>query len=231
MIFVTGDTHRLMDIKKIDEESFPEQSLLTRDDYLIIAGDFGGVWTGTETDDDVLNMHGSRNYTTLFVGGNHENYDVLNSYPVEEWNGGKIHKIRESVFHLMNGQVYNIDGTTFFVMGGATSVDKVFREEGVSWWPQEEPSSEELDEAFNNLAKYGNKVDYIITHTIPEKVRKLIYDVYTDYVNYESGVEKFLDLIMEHVSYDKWYSGHVHMDREFSDYRLRILYNGVVKIK
>ena len=231
MIFVTGDTHRLMDIKKIDEESFPEQKMLSRDDYLIIAGDFGGVWTGTETDADVLNMHGSRNYTTLFVGGNHENYDVLNGYPVEDWNGGKIHRIRESVIHLMNGQIYNIDGKTFFIMGGATSVDKLFREEGVSWWAQEEPSKDELEGAFERLAKVGNKVDYIITHTIPEKVRKQIYDVYTDYVNYESGVEKFLDLIMEHVSYDKWYAGHVHMDREFVDYRLRILYNGVVKLK
>ena len=97
MIFVTGDTHRLMDVKKIDIDHFPEQKLLTRNDYLIIAGDFGGVWGGEEKDKDVLDMHEDLNYTTLFVGGNHENYNALNSYPVEEWNGGKVHRIREHV--------------------------------------------------------------------------------------------------------------------------------------
>ena len=44
MIFITGDTHRLMDVQKIDIDNFPEQKLLTRNDYLIICGDFGGVW-------------------------------------------------------------------------------------------------------------------------------------------------------------------------------------------
>ena len=116
MIFITGDTHRLMDVQKIDIDNFPEQKLLNRNDYLIICGDFGGVWGGEEKDADVLDMHESRNYTTLFVAGNHENYDALNSYPVEMWNGGKIHRIRPHVIHLMNGQVYEIDGSRFFVI-------------------------------------------------------------------------------------------------------------------
>ena len=97
MIFVTGDTHRLMDVKKIDAEHFSEQSILTRNDYLIIAGDFGGIWTGTEKDDPVLDYHENRNYTTLFVGGNHENYDALERYPIEEWNGGKVRRIRDHI--------------------------------------------------------------------------------------------------------------------------------------
>lgn len=220
----------MMDVKKISEENFPEQKLLTRDDCLIIAGDFGGVWTGNSKDDSVLDFHNDRNYTTLFVGGNHENYDALYSYPVREWNGGKIHKIRENVFHLMNGQIYTIEGYKFFVMGGATSVDKVFREEGVSWWRQEEPSEAEFKEAFDNLGKVGNKVNYIISHTLPEKVRKSIYEVYSDFVDYQSPVERFLNLIMENVEYDKWFAGHIHFDRDFPEYKMRILYNGVVKI-
>lgn len=34
-----------------------------------------------------------------------EIYDRLYSYPVEYWKGGKIHRIRPSVIHLMRGQV------------------------------------------------------------------------------------------------------------------------------
>lgn len=230
MIFVTGDTHRLMDVKKIDPENFSEQTRLSRNDYLIIAGDFGGVWTGTDKDDAVLDFHENRNYTTLFVGGNHENYDAIERYPIEEWNGGKVRRIREHVLYLMNGQIFTIDGIRFFIMGGATSVDKIFRVEGESWWPQEEPDKEVFQEAFDNLGKVGNKVDYVITHTIPEKVRRTVFEAYSDFVNYDSGVERFLDLIMENVVFEKWFAGHIHIDREFPEYRLRILYNGVVKI-
>lgn len=230
MIFVTGDTHRLMDVKKLNEDNFPEQKFLTRNDYLIIAGDFGAVWTGNFKDEEALSVYDSKNFTTLFVGGNHENYDALEKYPIEKWNGGNVRRIRENILYLMNGQVFVIDGVRIFVMGGATSVDKVFRVEGESWWPQEEPDQEEYQEAFNNLARFGNKVDYIITHTIPEKVRRTVFEAYSDFVNYESPVERFLDLIMENIQFNKWFAGHVHIDREFPEYRLRILYNGIVKI-
>lgn len=230
MIFVTGDTHRLMDIKKLNEDNFQEQSFLTRNDYLIIAGDFGAVWTGTLKDDEALDYYANKNFTTLFVGGNHENYDALEKYPIEKWNGGNIRRIRDNIFYLMNGQVFEIDGYRFFVMGGATSVDKIFRTEGESWWAQEEPEQDEYEEAFRNLASVGNNVDFIITHTIPEKVRRVVYETYSDFVNYESPVERFLDLIMENIHFTKWFAGHLHIDRDFPEYRLRILYNGVVKI-
>ncbi|MBE6017976.1 MAG: hypothetical protein E7233_10315 [Lachnospiraceae bacterium] len=230
MIFITGDTHRIRDIDKLEVEQFPEQEMLTKDDYLIIAGDFGAVWTGDEQDDEILEYHDFKNYTTLFIAGNHENHDLLERYPVELWNGGKVRRIRDSVLQLMNGQVYEIDGKTFFTMGGATSVDKVFRKEGISWWPQEEPSEEEYAQALENLNKAGNSVDYIITHTCPEKVRKQAFSVYDDFVEYSSGVEQFLDIVYDNVAYKKWFAGHIHIDREFREHKLRILYNSIVKI-
>ena len=46
MIFVTGDTHIPIDITKLNRYNFPEQKELTKDDFLIICGDFGGVWNG-----------------------------------------------------------------------------------------------------------------------------------------------------------------------------------------
>ena len=230
MIFVTGDTHRMVDVKKLDIDNFPEQSLLKRKDFVIIMGDFGGVWTGNEKDDRVLDMHERRSYTTLFIGGNHENYDALNMYPVIEWNGGKVHRIREHVFHLMNGQIFTLQGKTFFVMGGATSADRMFREDHVTWWEQEEPSAAEYTEALNNLAKARFKVDYILTHTCPETVRRSMFKIYEGFIDYESGVEKFLDRVLTDVEYGRWFAGHIHIDREFEKYRMRILFNSVVKL-
>ncbi len=101
----------------------------------------------------------------LFVDGNHENFDLLNVYPVEIWNGGKVHKINPDIIHLMRGQVYKIDGETFYTFGGVTSIDKDIRRAfSYGWWAQELPSFEELDEGMANLKWYNNKVNYIITH-------------------------------------------------------------------
>ena len=95
---------------------------MTKDDYVIICGDFGGVWNRFEENKyekhwmDWLEKHP---FTTLFCEGNHENFDRLYNYPVEKWNGGNVHKIRPSVIHLMRGQVFQLCGKKFFVFGGA----------------------------------------------------------------------------------------------------------------
>lgn len=47
-------------------------------------------------------------FTTLFVDGNHENFDRLYAYPVEvAWR--EAHKIRPSVIHLMRGQIFELE--------------------------------------------------------------------------------------------------------------------------
>ena len=46
MIYITGDTHIPIDIKKLNTKNFSEQKTLTKEDYVIICGDFGGVWNG-----------------------------------------------------------------------------------------------------------------------------------------------------------------------------------------
>jgi len=230
MIFITGDTHRKLDIKKLDPDNFSEQALMTRDDYLIITGDFGGVWTGDRGDDEVLAYHENKPYTTLFLGGNHENYDALKTYTPLPWKGGYVHQIRDHVLQLLNGQVYEIEGKTFFVMGGATSVDKMFRIEHETWWKEEEPSDDDYAAAWENLSRYGNQVDYVLSHTVPEMVRKNAFQPMKDFLDYESRVEGFLDEVLQKVSYRKWYAGHIHIDRELMDYSLRIIFNSIIMI-
>lgn len=44
-------------------------------------------------------------------------------YPVAEWHGGKVHRIRPHVLHLMRGQIFELEGCRFFTMGGAKSHD------------------------------------------------------------------------------------------------------------
>ena len=124
MIYITGDCHG--NFERFNPSIFPEQNEMTKEDYVIICGDFGGVWNRDEESKEetmVLDWLDSRPFTTLFVCGNHENFDRLYQYPIEEWHGGKVHKIRESVLHLMRGQVFEIAEKKIFSFGGASSHD------------------------------------------------------------------------------------------------------------
>ena len=126
MIYITGDTHG--DVTRFSMDNFPEQKTFTdqNENYVIICGDFGLVWnylTETSSEKYWLNWLENKKFTTLFVDGNHEAFTRLYDYPVKEWNGGLVHEIRPHVFHLMRGQVFNIDGCTIFTFGGARSHD------------------------------------------------------------------------------------------------------------
>ena len=106
----------------------------------------------------------------------------------------------------------------------------MFRIEHETWWSEEEPSEEEFRTAWENLGARGNKVDYIITHTVPETVRKTAFKPMKDFLEYESRVERFLDIVIREVKYEKWFAGHIHIDREIQDYNLRIIYNSILVI-
>lgn len=149
---------------------------------------------------------------------NHENFDKLYSYPVEKWCGGKVHKIRHNVIHLMRGEVFHIEGHSIFVMGGGYSIDKYRRIEGISWWPQEMPSNEEYQAAISNLERINNCVDYILTHTAPSET---VYYLSTlrnlgikNDVTEELQLTSFLDEIYRNTTYQHWYFGHFHIDME-----------------
>ena len=225
MIYVTGDTHIPLDIRKLTTQMFPEQRALTKDDYVIICGDFGGVWDGSKEDKYWLEGLNNKSFTTLFVDGNHENFQLLNNeYDVEIYNGGKVHKIMDSVFHLMRGQVFMIDGLRIFTMGGAMSVDKKHRTEGRSWWSEELPSKEEYIEAVINLEANNNTVDYIITHCAPETIQQII-----DYDFENNELTEFLEVIKNEVEYMHWYFGHYHLNKSI-DEKHTCLYDQIIKL-
>jgi predicted phosphodiesterase len=214
MIFVTGDLHADYDWSKLNTKNFPEQKSLSRNDYVIVCGDFGAVWDSSKSDKYVQEWHENKTYTTLFVNGNHENFDLLAQYKVEEWHGGKVQFITPHIIHLMRGQVYEINGYTFFTMGGAQSHDMWHRKEHVSWWKEELPSNEEYEEAFINLERVNNKVDYIITHCAPDDVQDLL----SGYLYEHNKLTNFLEVVRQTVEFKEWYFGHYHIDKDYGRY-------------
>ena len=211
MIYITGDKHGSYQLNDLCATSWPEGQKLSKNDFLIIAGDFGGVFYGDEKDNEVLDFYESSPWTTLFIDGNHENFDLLAQYPVTEWNGGKIQYIRPTLIHLMRGQVDTIDDKLFFTMGGATSVDKDYRIEGKSWWRAELPSGEEYYEADKNLMTNNNSVDYVITHCCSARQYYRFAAVhFNSFVR--DNLTDYLDELEIRLSFKHWYYGHHHED-------------------
>ena len=101
MIFVTGDMHG--DITRFKS---PEMKKLSYGDTLIVAGDFGFIWNNSKEERANLKKLAEKNYRIAFVDGCHENFDILEKYPVETWNGGKIRKIGKNIFHARTGLYY-----------------------------------------------------------------------------------------------------------------------------
>ena len=256
MIFLTGDTHG--DFRRLSTRIFPEQKQMTKKDYVIILGDFGGIWA-TNPEDSMeqywLNwLDKEKPFTTLFVDGNHENYDRLYGYPVRDWNGGKVHEIRPSVFHLLRGQIFRLCGKSFFIFGGARShdiqdgifeaddpelkrihrmaakgfteyQDLFYRINHVSWWEQELPSAEECREGIANLRPANFEVDYILTHCLPTSLHLLASEG-----RYEADpLTEYLEQIRELTNYKYWFCGHYHWDHNLTE-REKILYSQIIRI-
>ena len=224
MIYLTGDTHIPLDISKLNTTRFPGQNTLTRDDYVIILGDFGLYWHKDKEYEYWLNWLKQKKFTILWLDGNHENHEWIDSFPVTYWNGGRVHQTEDNIIHLMRGEVYNIDGITFFTCGGGTSIDRLERVEGISWWARENISYAEQLNAIDNLKKHNNSVDYILTHSIcPEIVSEMFH------INDTLGIgttERFLSNVLKTVKFKKWYFGHWHIDMNYS--KFQCLYNDVV---
>jgi hypothetical protein len=100
MIFITGGTHG--DFTRFSMDNFPEQKAMTKEDYVIVCGDFG-IWDGSKQENYWLNWLNEKSFTTLFVDGNHSNFDMLRKMEVHRWHGGHVHFVREGVIHLMRG--------------------------------------------------------------------------------------------------------------------------------
>ena len=208
MIYITGDCHG--EFSRFSKKQRKNLSYeFTEGDYLIVCGDFGLCWTEDAEFKYNCDWLSGLPFTILFVDGNHENHAMLAKYPAELWNGGKVHHVvKDKIIHLMRGQVFNIEGNTFFTFGGASSHDiqggildkkdprykelkrrvikkkMPYRINGVSWWREELPSAEEMQEGLNNLEQINFRVDYVITHCISNRIhislhfKKAVYNAF-----------------------------------------------------
>ncbi len=247
MIYITGDCHA--NFHRLSTKIFPEQKEMTKEDFVIITGDFGGIWDykgENAQEKNWLNWLEQKPFTILFVDGNHENHARLNEFPVKEFHGGKVHEIRPSILHLMRGEVFELQGETIFTFGGARSHDmkdgifepgdrrikqwkydynKEFRVNRQTWWEEEMPSKEEMQYGLENLKKHGNKVDIILSHCTSSSIQKKIKEAFAP-----DELTEYFEQLEQLIDYKYWIFGHYHIDQKVDEKHFA-LYHQIVPFR
>ena len=210
MIYLISDLHGGEDITGL------ENHLATAgdNDLLIILGDVELSFRDTDENRRFTEYFLSLKLPIAIIDGNHENHPYLRSFPEDTCYGAKVHRLSENIVYLKRGNIYTIEGKTFFVMGGCKSSAK-WHDAGLVY-PFEDPDETEVSYAIENLKNHGNKVDYILTHRYGK--------------NYVCPLQTLTDYVDENVSFTHWYSGHWHK-QERLDERHTVVYREAIQLE
>lgn len=209
MIYITGDTHRNFSrLYGLEVSS---------DDMLIILGDSGINYCLNEEELKYKDYLTKFKIKLFCIRGNHEERpENINTYKEVDMFGGKVF-VEEDFPNLIfakDGEVYDIDGKSIFVIGGAYSVDKNYRiMYDHKWFKDEQLITKKMNDI---LAKVkGKHFDIVLTHTCPYKYEpREVFMSGIDQSKVDKSMEHFLDEIEENIDYDKWYCGHYHTEKQ-----------------
>lgn len=224
MIFITGDTHG-------DRDRLSRWHLrkLQEGDTLIICGDFGFLWDDSQAEQNFLQNLGKRKYNVCFIDGTHENFELLNNYEISQWNGGKVHKIYGNLYHLMRGQIFEIEGKKIFTMGGGESSDVDIRRDVNAWSKDEIPTQEELLEGAENLEVANYDMDVIVTHEPPLKVKSFL-NLNENEMLRVTALNAYFEELASNCKFKKWFFGSLHIDKYISGTH-RAIFKDIINIE
>jgi len=234
-IFVTGDIHGQPQLN-LSSSVFPEGKDLTKKDVVIILGDFGILWSHlrTKEEENRLQWLDDKPWTTLFVDGNHENFDLLENLPEKEMYGSTVGIVAHSVFHLHRGKCYRINGSNILTIGGAHSHDRQYRKWGSTMWKAEEITDDNIRDACKSAKDVNLNIDYVLSHCAPVEWAKhampfeVMHHWQADHSEEQLSTLKFF----LSNSFKRWYFGHYHnnIDDPFMD-QWTCLYDKIVELK
>lgn len=224
MIYISGDTHG--DFERFDD--FCIKNKTTRGDIMIILGDSGLNYNGSCMDDCTKAMASMYPLTFFCIHGNHEQRaSNIMSYNAKNFCGGTVWYEEEypNLLFAKDGEIYNFGGHECIAIGGAYSVDKMFRVSfGHPWYADEQPSEEIKAYVEKQLALRGNKIDVVLSHTSPRSYEPT--EVFLSGINQElvdKTTEDWLDKIEKQIDYKYWYCGHYHTEKKIDKLRFMFM--------
>lgn len=220
MIYVTGDTHGNFD--RI--ANFCARMKTQPTDIMIILGDAGINFYGGWLDLQKKKFISTLPITLFCIHGNHERRPAsIPSYTETAWHGGTVYVEEQfpSILFAKDGEVYDLNGMQVIVIGGAFSIDWMYRIPGRSWWPDEQPSPEIRACVESKLDQLDWRVDVVLSHTVPLKYEPVeVFIPGIDQRKIDKTTEVWLDNIEGHLHYSKWYAGHYHTSKQIDKMRI-----------
>lgn len=230
-IYLTGDTHgevfeRIVQLKRNYD--------LTKDEnLLIVLGDFGLIWDDKwwkqvkyierYIKDNHLNLE------IISVKGNHENFDIINTFPKIQKYNSELIKVSDRISFFENGNIYHIDNNIFAVFGGALSIDKAYRTEGKTLWADEIPSKETMQKFVDELDKYNTEKLILLTHTTA--TNEIYYlDMYPMEGKLSDDVAQYLQFIKDNYKFKAHLHGHFHCEKYVKETNSTCLFKSIIKL-
>lgn len=205
------DTNQIIIIGDIHAEfhtfNHKLQRLKIQNTLLIQVGDFGIGFTSN----DLLILSNlndklkANNNTLIIVRGNHDKPTYFNG----NFKYSNLKLVPDyTLIQTLKGNIVCI--------GGAASIDKEFRTEGVSWWKDELPiyDLKALKELENS------KIDYVMAHSNPDFCYPLTKSTLSgeEIIKYAKKSRLILTRNYEYLSnfhtIKYWYNGHYHWNNE-----------------
>lgn len=208
--YITGDTHG--NFNRIDY--FCQRFETSKEDILCILGDAGINYYLNKKDYMLKQVLQDMPITFFCIHGNHEERPFnISTYITKKWNGGIVYYEEEfpNILFAKDGEIYNINGKSILVIGGAYSVDKEYRLlKGWSWFKDEQPSKEIVKYIEKQITKQRH-FDIVLTHTCPIKTEpRHMFLPFIDQSKVDKTTELLLQRIADWITFDNWYFGHFH---------------------
>lgn len=230
MVYVTGDLHGQFGRVKY----FAREAETSYKDTLVVLGDVGLNYNLNTVDWYRKRDAASIPVTMLCVHGNHEARPTKKMrYQEKEFAGGTVLYEPEfpSLLFAVDGEIYRLNGKQCLVIGGAYSVDKMYRlASGAKWFPDEQPSEKIKEKVERVLYERDYRVDMVLSHTCPiQYIPTEVFLPMIDQKTVDNSTERWLGEIEEQLDYDRWWCGHYHTEKTID--KMRFLYGSVRELR
>ena len=257
-IYLTGDTHGQV-IERFSYRQYPDLRNLTSDDFMFVLGDFGQPFGKTFYNEakNVFRFLNDKPWTTIVVGGNHDDYDYWESCPQVSFYGGVARQATfdneiYSVFFVDHITIFDIDNEHILCIPKAESHDiwnlldpedndfkskkrqlkrskQFFRVKHESWWPQEKM---DVEENMSFMEQHEDEhFTLILSHDAPSMITKFLSSG-PGRLNPTEG-ERYLEVLRQYLDFEAWFHGHFHLDIGWPsqyDERIACLYETVLQV-
>ena len=217
-MYFLGDVHA--------ESPLMRDFLNSEEKYCLQLGDFGFIFKYNDWKWNRFINHFEKNYPNKMIFtvlGNHENYDSIEKMPVKDMFGARCRKIRSNVYAIERGEILSIEGLNILCIGGADSIDKAWRQDGISWWAQEKISDTDVKKTVEKGLTCS--FDMVCSHAMPA-----FFMLQNFTPCFQTGSEFSLEKIYCDIENNGghiplWIGGHVHnsIDMTYNDTLFRSL--------